>query len=305
LAGPPGRPPKEIDVATRNAILRRCAEDGHSGYLSVRALFPDVPANALRDLLRRRRRVLRRRARRDAEKLVWNKVGAVWAADFATPPESIEGLWPKLLLVRDLASGMELAVEPVADETAATATGVLERLFGRHGAPLVLKTDQGSAFRAKGFERFLGDKGVIPLRSPARTPRYNGACESSVRWAKERTAQIAAHAGRGDAWTCEDVEKARAAMNATVADRGRRRGTTAAERWSTRGPIERGAREGLRKSVAKEIAESLERHGAAGIDALDWRSRESLLRTSTCTALERLGYLEVWRRRHSCSDSVG
>jgi len=80
--------------------------------------------------------------------LHWRRPGTVWAIDFAEPPLSIEGSFDYLLAVRDLASGMQLLWLPVTDETARTAMAGLEALFRQHGPPLVLKSDNGSAFIA-------------------------------------------------------------------------------------------------------------------------------------------------------------
>jgi len=301
---PPGRPPKRIEVAKRSEILKACEEiGGRVGYPTIRRRFPDVAARALKGLLRRRRRVLRRVRLRRAERLEWTSAGTVWATDFATPAEPIEGLFPKLLLVRDLASGMELAIEPVKDESAASAIAVLDSLFERQGAPLVLKSDLGSAFRSKDFATLLGRYGVAALRSPAQMPRYNGACESSVRWAKERVADAAYRLGRRWWWTREDLATARNRLNETVGDRGARRGTTASERWHARDRVAEDDRRAFRAALDAAIAKELERHGAADQDALDWRCRESLLRYATRATLERLEYLTVRRGRDCCTDS--
>ena len=52
--------------------------------------------------------------------------------------------------------------------------------------------------------------GIAPLHSPARTPRYNGACEAGIRHLKLQTRHVAALEG-GDpdrAWTSGDLERA-------------------------------------------------------------------------------------------------
>lgn len=85
-------------------------------------------------------------------RLTWTQAGVVWAADFAWPPEVIEGRYPRLLSVRDLASGMQLAWQPVSGESAAETCSVLRGLFGEHGAPVVLKMDNGPAFRSEEFD---------------------------------------------------------------------------------------------------------------------------------------------------------
>jgi hypothetical protein len=67
----------------------------------------------------------------------------------------IEGRWPNLLAVRDLASGCQLAWLPVPDETAETTIQALQWLFLEHGALLVLKCDNGSGFIAEAMRGFL------------------------------------------------------------------------------------------------------------------------------------------------------
>jgi len=104
----------------------------------------------------------------------------VWAADFAWPPAAIEGRYPRLLSVRDLASGVQLAWRPAAGETAAAACSVLADLFREHGAPLVLKVDNGAAFDSAELRKVLSQHGVEGLYSPPYTPQYNGAAEAGV-----------------------------------------------------------------------------------------------------------------------------
>jgi hypothetical protein len=58
--------------------------------------------------------------------------------------------------VRDLASGYQLLWLPVPDESAAAAVAALGSLFREHGAPLVLKSDNGAAFLAGPTAALLG-----------------------------------------------------------------------------------------------------------------------------------------------------
>ena len=74
--------------------------------------------------------------------LHWHRPMAVWAMDHADPPRPIEGRWPHILAVRDLASGCQLGWLPVLDETAETTIAALQWLFLEHSAPLVLKSDK-------------------------------------------------------------------------------------------------------------------------------------------------------------------
>lgn len=64
--------------------------------------------------------------------------------------------------------------------TAATTLVVLAELFDRHGPPLVLKSDNGSAFNSQPLYELLASRAVLWLPSPLRTPRYNGSCEAGI-----------------------------------------------------------------------------------------------------------------------------
>jgi transposase InsO family protein len=118
----------------------------------------------------RYRRLCRQRGRGRMARLTWTHAGVVWAADLAWPPEVVEGRYARLLSVRDLASGMQLAWRPASGESAAETCAVLTSLFGEHGAPLVLKMDNGPAFHSEELERMLSPQGVAVLYSPAYTP---------------------------------------------------------------------------------------------------------------------------------------
>jgi hypothetical protein len=63
-----------------------------------------------------------------------------------------------------------LAWQPVSSESAAKTCGVLRGLFGEHGAPLVLKLDNGPAFHSEELASMLSPQGVAVLYSPAYTP---------------------------------------------------------------------------------------------------------------------------------------
>ena len=86
-----------------------------------------------------------------------------------------------------LAGGYQLAWRPVPGETAEAAVGVLAGLFAEHGAPLVLKTDNGSGLAAEPVRGLLQGHGVQALFSPPRTPQYNGSAEAGIGAVKVRT----------------------------------------------------------------------------------------------------------------------
>jgi transposase InsO family protein len=176
-----GRPVVRPAVAVRQAVLAKLAEWGpRVGVARLRAAFPTVSRAELADLRDRYRRVAQDKQRGRLARLTWTRPGAVWAADFAWPPAAIEGRYPRLLSVRDLASGVQLAWRPAAGETAAAACSVLADLFREHGAPLVLKVDNGAAFDSAELRKVLSQHGVEGLYSPPYTPQYNGAAEAGV-----------------------------------------------------------------------------------------------------------------------------
>ena len=70
--------------------------------------------------------------RQSVEQLTWTTPGRVWAMDHHESPHSIDGIYPAVLAVRDLASGLQLAWLPVPDQTAESTVWVLAPLFAQH-----------------------------------------------------------------------------------------------------------------------------------------------------------------------------
>jgi transposase InsO family protein len=232
-----GRPVLRSAVAQRNEVIALLDEVGpRLGVPSLRTCFPHMARAELADLLGRYRRLWRQRHRQALHVLHWQVAGTVWAMDFAEAPLPIDGVYPYLLAVRDLASGQQLLWQPLREATAAEAMLALTPLFLQHNAPLVLKTDNGSPFCADAFLRFLEQWQVWPLFSPPYTPRYNGAIEAGIGSLKSRTEEHASRAGRPACWSWDDVAAARAEANATARPQGPG-GPTPDARWSARPPI--------------------------------------------------------------------
>ena len=143
-----------------------------------------------------------RRGRWRLRRLDWLRSGAIWATDFTKPKA---GLWQgndRLLLVRDLGSGAQLAAVACKGEKAKTVCAVLLTLFVLFGPPLALKKDNGSAFTAACTQALLAEHDVTPLFSPPYTPEYNGACERSGGCFKQRVAHVAGYARPLDGAGC-------------------------------------------------------------------------------------------------------
>jgi transposase InsO family protein len=170
-------------------------------------------------------------------RLHWRRPGTVWAADFSEPRQPIDGVYPRLLAVRDLASGYQLLWLPVADESEETAVHGLQSLFQQYGAPLVLKSDNGSAFIGDSFAVLLRSFQVLQLFSPPRLPSYNGSCEAGIGSMKTRTHHQAARRGCPGEWTCDDAEAARLQANETARPWGHT-APTPEEAWTARQSIQ-------------------------------------------------------------------
>jgi transposase InsO family protein len=170
-----GRPILAATREQRNEVFQCIDELGPAiGLPSLRDLFPEIARAELHDLLRRYRCIWRRLHQQSIHVLHWAKPGSVWAIDFHGPRPGIDGLFSCLFGVRDLASGRQLLRRPVRDITARTAWQELESLFVMHGAPLVLKSDNGSAFIDGNYRDHIRAFGVELLFSPPRNRAIMG-----------------------------------------------------------------------------------------------------------------------------------
>ena len=250
-------------------------------------------AAELQDLLRRYRRAWRRRRRLLTRTLQWTRPGSVWAIDFAEPPQPVEGRYRRLLAVRDLASGYQLLWLPVVDEAAATAMAGLEALFRQYGAPLVLKSDNGSAFIAAEFEALLERWAVWQLYSPPRTPRYNGSCEAGIGSMKTRTHHQAARGEHAGDWTCADAEAAREEANETARPWGSG-GPTPVEAWQERRGIEAEERTAFGVVVRQAAQEARRVQGHLADACLDRTAQAAVNRVALREVLLAWGLLRLW-----------
>jgi transposase InsO family protein len=272
----------------RQAIVSWLVEvGGRTGRAALRVRFPALPAAERADLLRRFKASWGWRHGELACALRWTRAGTVWAVDFVKPPQMIAGQYAKVLAIRDLGSGMQLAWEAVADESAASASAVLRRVAEAEGAPLVVKSDNGSAFRSGLWRGLVAELGSWVLYSPGYCPEYNGSVEAGNKSLKRRTEALAAAAGRPGEWALADLEAARQEANA----RGRPRGAKVAPAvaWECRERISAAERELFREQIEAAAAEARQQE--------EVRSEESIMRSVFRRVLVALGYLVLtWRR---------
>jgi transposase InsO family protein len=296
-ARPLGRPILVASRAQRNAVFELLEELGPGiGLATLRAAFPGMARAALDDFLRRYRRVWRKLHQQSLFVLHWPVVGRVWAIDFHGPRPAVDGLYPDLLAVRDLASGQQLLWLPVADATATTVIEALRSLFAEYSPPLVLKSDNGSAFGAAAVQELLAQRGVKNLFSPPHMPRYNGSIEAGIGSLTGRTEQRAARRGYPGDWTWADATAARLEANATARPRGLR-GPTPDELWAGRTPIPMSEREAFQQTATLRFAEIAAASKGRPLHLSEEMHRRAMDRQAIRRALEEHGYLYFTRRR--------
>jgi transposase InsO family protein len=286
-----GRPTERSPRADRTEVLDLLDDLGPATSLAtLRACFPSMARAELDDLLRRYRHVWRVRHPHESNVLHWQRLSAVWAMDFTEAPRPIDGLYPYLLAVRDLASHQQLLWLPVRDLTAGTTIEALSPLLVIHGAPLVLKADNGSAFIAEALRAFLSPYEVNLLFSPPYTPSYNGSIEASNGSLKTRTERFATRAGHPGFWTSDDVTAAKSEANTTARPRGET-GPTPDELWPSRRPITAAERRLFQETVRRQRTALDEKEG------LSCREERRMQREAIRRALVEHGILLFSRRR--------
>jgi hypothetical protein len=90
---------------------------------------------------------------------------------------------------------------------------VLESLFEKHGAPLVLKLDNGSGFISEEVRSLCARYQVILLFSPPHSPWYQGSIERGMQSVRDTIDEIAAREGRPGLWSGADLEVAKIALD--------------------------------------------------------------------------------------------
>jgi transposase InsO family protein len=292
---PLGRPIRAASPQQRNEVIHIVDELGPGiGLPTLRDLFPDLARSALEDVLRRYRELWKRLHKQPVHVLHWTRPGSVWAADFHGPRPPVDGVYPDLLAVRDLASGRQLLWLPVRDVGAATLIPQLIGLFAIHGAPLVLKCDNGSAFGSGATQTLLQHFRVKSLYSPPRLPSYNGSIEAGIGSLTTRTEQHAGRRGYPGEWTWDDVEAGRLEANACARPRGPL-GPSPDDLWAERTPVCSEERDRFTDMLARLQEEAAVQGGPMDYNLTD-RQRRAMDRRLISRALVELGYLYYTRR---------
>jgi transposase InsO family protein len=298
-AEPRGRPAERGSVERRNEVWGWISSLG--GEVSVRSLredFPDLSRGELRDIKRRWRHVARRQPGKLLHRLRFTTPGTVWAMDFTEPERKVDGIFPSLFVVRDLASGKNLAAMPVFHQDSRSARDVLRALFLWLPPPLVLKSDNDKAFKTDEMRELLRSHGVLPLYSPTYYPPYNGACEAGIGTIKLFAHHAAANRGCPGEFTADDFFEAVCRGNALTRPHGHD-GPTPDEAWADAIEIHDWTRGYFHDCYQRECKKELDRQDLPTLFDLEPADQEKVDRAALGRALRKCGFLCFKRRRVS------
>jgi len=299
VARPRGRPPLEVALEERRVVQSFLDTHGPLiGLPTLRSQYGHLPRVVLGEILGSFRDAWRQDHRRMICELEWNRPGAIWAMDFTHPPRLIDGVFPAILNVVDLGSRQQLLWLATLRQDAQTVCDALRDLFEQHGAPLVIKSDNGPAFRAEATKELLAQWSVFGLFSPPYCAAYNGVCERAGGSLKITTAHLAERAQRAGWWRSEDLHEAR-----LIANRQRRpwgaSGPSPEERWDERNISLLDERQNMWQEIERRRVQLRE---ALGIDtdvSLPHYAQAEIDRDAASPVLAELGYFQVKRRRYT------
>ena len=292
-----GRPINRADREIRNRLIALFGLMGpHVGLPTLRNLMPDIGRNELVELQQRYRHAYRRKNSRVMHALRWQQPGSVWAMDHSQPPGRIDGVYSRLLVVRDLASGQQLLALPCESEDQQTVLDALKALITWHGRPLVIKSDNGTGLKGSEVKKWLAEQKVIQLFSPPGTPRYNGSCEAGIGSLKTRAHFESARNDRPGEWTCDDIEAARCQANDTARPGGWQQ-PTPAELWRRRWKVAEQERSKFEELYRRYEADVRREKGWIPMLELGHEDQSAIDRVAISRALIDCGYLVVRRRR--------
>jgi hypothetical protein len=214
--------------------------------------------------------------------------------DHSEASRPIDGVYPYLFAVRDLGSHQQLAWLPVRTQKTEEVLPVLQYLFDLYGPPLVLKSDNGSAFIAEAMRAVMQRQEVAQLFSPVRRPRYNGALERSNGVLKTYTQQHATAEGHPLCWTSHDLEQARHLAN-TISRPWGHREPTPEEVWRGRRLITPEERNAFGQALAAQRLQACHDLGVTADSELTAADQARVDRLALSRTLEQLGYLTKTR----------
>lgn len=289
-----GRPPVRSKGRMRAAVIRTLKSKGAETPLRVlQEKHPKLARREVADILQCYR-AQKQKSGRWVQYTEWTRSAVVWATDTVDLQQKVDGARYALTIV-DLGSHKRLGTPTLKKKTGAQVARQLNRAFRRHGAPLVLKRDNGSEFANPHVDALLEEWGVVSLPSPVRRPQYNGACEAHNGVLRKHVDARVKHARRKQ-WKRADLVAATRERNNSVRPWGPS-GPTPNEAWARRRFVSLRLRERFQSAVRcqRELRQRHTRIARARTLAPNFQAR--LHRRVTVDALKRFDFLSIHRRR--------
>ena len=179
-----GRPSHDQNLRRRVVwrVGRELRRQGYPGWRAVKAgIKENLPDRLIQEYVRkfkqnRRKRIDHKRGRGRVKTVVL-KPQVIWSMDSAHWPNRIQAQ-----VIKDRASRKLLAVSLGSPAKAKDILELLKQVKAeRGGLPLVLATDNGSAFVNRELSAYLNHEKVVHLRSLPRTPEHNSSVEIAIR----------------------------------------------------------------------------------------------------------------------------
>lgn len=281
--GPKKRPlgnPSGLRLMIRGLRHGPCRSRGLPGlYAEYRE---HISRRDLRALNHEVRREINREKAAALVRIEWKAPRLIWAIDDL----QLKGLGVQWNHVQDMGSRYKFlpgigvgSRGPMGGHAVAER---LARLFDGHGAPLVLKRDNGGNLNHAAVEEVLAAYGVIALNSPVYYPRYNGSIEVGQREVraclKERLALQAEWASAWGEGVVQDLNhRSRPCLEGRTSCHVFALGKVASEQYDA----------GKRKEVRDEIA-ALAEVIRGGMQETDQRAERTAWRLA----------IETWLRDH-------
>lgn len=178
-----GRPAHdgEISAVARIRIFELMKKHGAPGWRKIAAeLNGETPVRLVQRYVAEYKAMLRKKAAPRSRTDV-NGKNVMWSIDGAFMQR---GKRNKHQVIKDRGTKKLIARRSYSSKSA-DVVGFLEDIRLKDGLPLVLSSDNGSAYKCKSLCSYLKRWQVVHLRSLPRTPQHNGAEERSIRELKE------------------------------------------------------------------------------------------------------------------------
>lgn len=170
--------PNWLKVKQEINELKHCHSRTHGVGKLIRKYSGYISRREFRKLVRLKRFEVKRERRRAQDKILYQKVNAIWSIDDSMVFRDENGGKMTMHVLRDLASKYQFAKPSQGLLSGEDVAKNLEVQIKKYGAPLFLKSDLGlNLLKCKSMMRVLKKYLIIPIPSPGYYPQYNGSLE--------------------------------------------------------------------------------------------------------------------------------